>query len=169
MIPGYIVKTFFEHLDNPIGLEIGGAEGHSSEVMLDANQTLVLYTIDPYLPYIDWHHFELNKDFQDNRYKEFLTRTKKFSGRSIHYKMTSDEALRLFSDNYFDFIFIDGLHTYDQVLKDCRNYYPKLKYGGVFSGHDYVGIGAVRKAVDEFAKEINKKVKLLDRDVWYLA
>ena len=67
----------------------------------------------------------------------------------------------------FDFIFIDGLHTFDQVLKDCRNYYSKLNPGGIFSGHDYTLITGVNQAVTQFAKEVNKQIQTMPTDSWY--
>jgi predicted O-methyltransferase YrrM len=87
------------------------------------------------------------------------------------FEMTSDEFFEKHISQKYDFIFVDGLHTYEQVLKDCQNYYPKLKPGGLISGHDYKVIENVRKAVDEFANSVNKTVNLIDEkyqaDVWY--
>jgi hypothetical protein len=80
--------------------------------------------------------------------------------------MTSDDAVSKFEDESLDFIFVDGLHTYDQVLLDCRNYYPKLKKNGLFCGHDYGTIEEVRRAVDEFAKEVNKEIQFMRQDNW---
>jgi predicted methyltransferase len=53
------------------------------------------------------------------------------------------------------------------VLKDCENFYSKLKPGGVFAGHDYRAIEGVRKAADEFAAKVNAKISETDIDVWY--
>lgn len=36
----------------------------------------------------------------------------------------------------YDFIFIDGDHTYEGVKQDYENYYPMLKDGGVMAFHD---------------------------------
>ena len=67
-----------------------------------------------------------------------------------------------------DFIFIDGLHTHDQVKKDLENFYPKLKKDGLFSGHDFFNIQEVREAVREFAIRKNlKTIQSTDFDVWY--
>ena len=55
----------------------------------------------------------------------------------------------------FDFIFVDGDHSYDATLADCEAYYPLLKKGGFFCGHDYSSIEAVKKAVSDF-REKNK-------------
>jgi hypothetical protein len=84
------------------------------------------------------------------------------------YRDLSDNIVDQFEDNSLDFIFIDGLHTYEQVLKDCRNYYSKVKNGGLFSGHDYRVIDAVNKAVNEFSSEVNiNQIYETQVDVWY--
>jgi precorrin-6B methylase 2 len=45
-------------------------------------------------------------------------------------------AASKFSDASFDFVFIDGNHQYLQVLRDIDAWWPKVKSGGVLSGHD---------------------------------
>jgi len=81
--------------------------------------------------------------------------------------MYSDDAVEYFEDESLDFIFIDGLHTYEQVLKDCINYYPKIKKNGLFAGHDYSAIIGVKKAVDEFASSVNKQIVHSEADAWF--
>jgi hypothetical protein len=74
------------------------------------------------------------------------------------------DAVRRFPDEYFDYIFIDADHTYEGISKDLIDWYPKVKKGGVFCGHDYVTRRArsaqgkiikfgVVEAVDEFVKK----------------
>jgi SAM-dependent MidA family methyltransferase len=53
-----------------------------------------------------------------------------------HINELSIEAASLFSDEYFDWIYIDALHTYEGVRDDIQYYWPKLQRGGLFSGHD---------------------------------
>jgi hypothetical protein len=76
------------------------------------------------------------------------------------------EVAKDFRDDYFDFIFIDADHTYEGVRKDIEAWYPKLKKGGIISGHDYHSSwpGTI-KAVDEF---FDKKIKRMCRSVWYV-
>lgn len=42
-----------------------------------------------------------------------------------------------FADGSCDLVFIDAAHDYDNVLADLRAWWPKVKPGGVFAGHDY--------------------------------
>ena len=68
----------------------------------------------------------------------------------------SKVVIPLFNDNRFDFIFIDGLHSYEGVKSDILVCWPKLRMGGVMLFHDYgwdgFKDGGPRKAVDEFFK-----------------
>jgi SAM-dependent methyltransferase len=51
-------------------------------------------------------------------------------------KSDSAAAASLYPDETFDFVFIDGDHRYLKVLKDIDAWWPKVKQGGILSGHD---------------------------------
>ncbi|KAL1523570.1 hypothetical protein AB1Y20_018506 [Prymnesium parvum] len=79
---------------------------------------------------------------------------------------TTDAASR-FADGFFDWIYLDATHTYAAARQDILTWWPKLRVGGLFSGHDYqfqhqtIGQGytfGVRDAVDEFASQRNIRV-----------
>lgn len=164
-IPGYSIPELIKGIEKPVGIEVGTAEGFTTEYLLRTLPNLNLMGVDPYVPYKDWNgNQNLNKDAER---QVFLHKMQPFADRYTHYFMTSDEAVKEFADELVDFVFIDGLHTYDQVLKDCQNYYSKLKNGGLFCGHDYDTIKEVRKAVNEFAKSIGKEIKHAEEDLWY--
>jgi hypothetical protein len=52
-------------------------------------------------------------------------------------KMKSNEASLLYEDEYFDWIYLDADHSYDAVINDIKNWLPKVKKGGILSGHDF--------------------------------
>lgn len=88
-------------------------------------------------------------------------------------EMDSTKASKTFDDNSLDCVYIDAGHDYRNCINDIRCWYPKLKSGGIFSGHDYKlsGVPGVRKAVDEFFAE-NDLVLGVTEDVnpnasWY--
>lgn len=144
------------------GIEIGCLHGENAEYLLENLPQLKLDIIDPYFEYVDWHGGLVKGDMELAIY-----RLNKFKKRYSMHKTTSDNAVSLFLENHYNFIFIDGLHTYDQVLMDCKNYYSKIKKGGLFSGHDYLTIPEVNAAVNEFAKHHDKKIMQTTNDVWY--
>lgn len=52
--------------------------------------------------------------------------------------MRFEEAVDLFPDEYFDFVYVDGYaHTGEEGGSTFEHWWPKLKPGGVFAGDDY--------------------------------
>jgi hypothetical protein len=149
-----------------VGIELGCAFGVTTEHLLRRLKG-TLHGIDPYENYIDWNKDVLDTQVNLSNFNKLMSATNEFGNRFILHKKTSDESVVDFEDASIDYIFIDGLHTYEQVLRDCINYYPKLKPGGLFSGHDYNAIVDVRRAVDEFASSIGAEVKTGLNDSWY--
>jgi len=165
-LPGEYIPFLISKMTNPVGIELGTYQGDTTEYLLKNVPNLKLYGIDPYQPYIDWNGGTM--DNPDGLYDFFMNKISPYGVRYHHYRQTSDDAVVNFADENFDFIFIDGLHTYEQVLKDMENYYPKIKKGGLFSGHDFKVIDGVNKAVIEFASRYNKIIDYdPTQDVWY--
>ena len=81
-------------------------------------------------------------------------------------RMTSIEASKLFlhykryvAGKYFDLVFIDAEHDYDNVKRDILAWYPLVKEGGIICGHDYASREpGVIKAVNEIYGEDNVEV-----------
>jgi hypothetical protein len=66
----------------------------------------------------------------------------------------SVEAALQFSDGSVDFVFLDGSHTMGAVLDDIDAWRPKVRPGGILSGHDEHAHGvaqAVRIRFEEFS------------------
>ena len=52
-------------------------------------------------------------------------------------RMPSLQASASYPDNSLDFVFIDADHSYQSVREDIIAWWPKVKNGGIISGHDY--------------------------------
>ncbi len=71
----------------------------------------------------------------------------------IHEHHTGDSVAMAerFANQGFDFIFLDTIHLYDQTKRELAAWWPKLKTGGVFAGHDHTDeFPGVEKACREF-------------------
>ena len=167
-VSGRELVPILKKINAKIGIEIGVDEGLTSRYFLSQLPELKLFGVDPYAEYVDWNGNNLDQNGRNNTFEIAIKRLNKFKDRYVLYRVTSDDAVDKFADNHYDFICIDGLHEYDQLKKDCANYWPKIKKGGVFAGHDYTAISGVKIAVDEFAKEVGATpIHLPEKDVWY--
>ena len=158
---GELVKPMHE----PFVVEIGCSEGDTTEWLLQCNRGLKIVSIDPYENYLDWNGNFLND--RQEFYEKTMRRLAPYGDRFEMIRDFSDNVHGQFEDNSLDVLFIDGLHTYEQVLIDCNNYYSKVKPGGIFSGHDFRVIPGVHKAVLEFAASVGKEILETECDVWY--
>ncbi len=52
-------------------------------------------------------------------------------------KMLSSEAVKFVRDQSLDFVYIDAIHYYDDVVQDIGLWLPKIKDNGHVGGHDY--------------------------------
>jgi len=107
---------------------------------------------------------------KEDVYNIFLSNMKILGIELTAVKMPSLEASEEFEDEFFDFIFLDAAHDYDNVKRDLEVWLPKLKKRGVFGGHDfhlhkdYFGL---RKAVLEFTSRNAFELMLAPDSIWY--
>jgi predicted O-methyltransferase YrrM len=115
-------------------IEIGSYAGESTKIFSENFKSVV--SIDPFINDYDPNDItckfmELEKVY--DVFKEVIHNHKNIR----HIRMTSDDAINELVNEKFDFIYIDGLHTYEQIKKDITNYLPLLKNGCLIGGHDY--------------------------------
>ncbi len=77
-----------------------------------------------------------------------------------HAVETQAHVADIIKDDKFDFIFIDGDHSYEGVKKDFEMYTPFLKKGGYVGFHDIKKFQHSNDGVEQFWKELNYPVKL---------
>lgn len=109
-----------------IGIELGVAGGWYSRRLTETGLFDQLYGVDIY---------------GDRHDTEEYIKALKNVGLGINYwllRMTFEEALDVFPDEYFDFVYIDGYAgTGEERGKTLFDWYPKVKVGGMIAGHDY--------------------------------
>jgi len=132
------------------GAEVGVLYGDTSFHLLNEIPNLNLYSIDPYLPYDEPERTAQHMEQYERMARDKLS---KFGARSIMMKATSVEAAPVITDGSLDFVFIDAQHTYEACREDIETWFPKVRPGGLMTGHDYRWDG-VNRAVQEFAKKM---------------
>lgn len=162
-LPRLVSRSFFPWLLdslslNGYGVEVGVWRGEFSEYLLSESGLAKLISVDA------WDaSLTLQKKYRQVDFEAAMLLTKdklkRFGKRSEVLRLTSKDAAKQFPDNYFDFVYIDAGHDYDNVKQDLTVWYPKLKPGGLFAGHDYVKwqgkakTWGVVRAVNEFIEE----------------
>lgn len=147
-----------------IGAEIGVHLGDFSAQLLAATSPRELHLIDPW----EYHTGSTYKNAWyggaaqqgqaelDSRHDRVLDRFADniASGQVTVHRRYSTDALALFPDDYFDWVYIDGNHLYEYVKQDIALSIQKVRPGGYITGDDYTEggwwQGGVKKAVDEF-------------------
>jgi len=138
------------------GAEIGVYKGKMSTEMLRHFPGLKLYMVDRWQAY---SHDEKTGDPHcaialyeqktwDKIYSRLESLVAEFGNRAKIMKMDSPAAAVLCKNKYFDFVFIDGDHSYAGCRADIDAWKSKVKKGGFLCGHDITRTG-VRKAVEE--------------------
>jgi hypothetical protein len=85
----------------------------------------------------------------------------------------SVKAAEQVPDGSLDWVFIDANHSYRSVLEDLDAWAPKVKSGGLISGHDYGDDTnwphwcEVKSAVDRWMKEHNIAFHLTPCSSWW--
>lgn len=149
--------------ENPVSIiEIGCAAGHNALDIFNSLNVKEFIAIDPYETAAKDYN-DYTRDRLVYMRKKAESQLKKFNHLIDRKKMLSDQAILEISGSY-DFIYIDGDHSFSAVYQDIKNYYPLLKNGGVIAGHD-IDQQPVLEAFFKFISENNiKKFSIKDPD-----
>lgn len=156
----HVLPKLIKDRNYKYGIEIGVFCGGHADKLLNEQNLRLLIGIDPYQSYNPGMPRLDNQEDFDELHNYVMDRLS--DNRYLHIRDTSDNAFDVLYRNGFmyDFVFIDGLHTYDQLKKDLNNYDKIIKDGGVIACHDYnhSAFPLLTKAIDEFVREHNAKL-----------
>lgn len=163
-----MIRPFFR-LIKGIGVEVGTFEGYNATNIIKYCSFDKLYLVDPYRPYKDiaWGLGEFDLKTWDSLYQKVLERV---GDKAEVIRKPSLEAVNDFKDNSLDFVYLDGDHSGDNVLREILAWLPKLKIGGVLGGHD-IKEGGVLQAVTEWNyhnPEYDEKIITEANDWWLI-
>jgi len=130
---------------NAKALEIGSFKGWTSIAMCNIKKDLSIVTIDPHYgipqsPELSSSEKEVNKNIA----------SWKLQNRIKHIKISSQA---FYTKEKFDFIFIDGDHTYEEAKFDFNKFFPNLKKNGIIAFHDYGCLPGVTKFCNSLVKQ----------------
>jgi hypothetical protein len=137
-----------------------------------------IYAIDSYKPYTDFiknPYNEIPAYSIGEKEIEFIKLTAlhniKWSGFDYKVKILEQDSSFVATqtgNESLDFVFLDTCMTYEQEVQDLKDWYPKVKKGGLFSGHDW-NCSAVQRAVNEFIEtnKLTQQLSVFD-NVWML-
>ena len=131
----YFLKYLIEQNNYTTMAEVGVRDGRTTFYLLDNCPNLTIYGIDL-----------SNSGYYNNEIKA------KYSDRLIPIQGNS----HLVADRVpqVDLVFIDADHSYNGCRGDIIAYSPKVKPGGILSGHD-IDYPGVNSAVNQYVKSFN--------------
>jgi len=150
-------------------VEVGVWKGHSISFLANeikkTGKESKLYAVDLWDETYKWENnpqlrtqvpylYEIyNEVKKENKVHDMITDLKGMSW----------DMAKKFEDGSVDFVFIDADHTYESVVKDIKAWLPKIKKGGMISGHDYNNPCGVKQAVNELIEDY----KLSNDGIWF--
>lgn len=145
---------------NAVVAEIGVNFGNFAMDILQQTNPAKFHLIDC------WEEQDFNHTsdvYQDAQQKQALKEVGQKFQKQIDSKNViinrgfSQDVLPKFADKYFDWVYIDASHRFEDCLRDLKLCEPKVKKNGYIAGHDYCNSDiaekrnyGVMKAVDIF-------------------
>jgi len=156
LIKDYVTK-------DSVMVEIGCYRGVSTELF--ALHCGKIFAIDPWSKVCEGKY--VNVERATRKMPEQLEAERVFEERMGGYKnieIIKDFSYNVydkFPDSSLDVVYVDGHHSEKACLEDIKNWFPKLKVGGVMSGHDYQ-IGQIAMVVNQVTKVIPERKRYKD-------
>ena len=129
-------------------VEIGSWKGKSSAYMAveikNSGKDIKFDCIDPWFDQKEeGQYFEIEK----NLYKTFLENIEPIKENINPIRSLSKDAVNLYENESLDFVFIDADYDYSHVYEDIKNWFPKVKRGGILAGNR-INLDSVKMALE---------------------
>ena len=118
-----------------VGVEVGVESGEYSEVLCRENPGGKLYCVDAWKAYVGYRD-HVRQDRLNGFYDTTVQRLAPYNATLI--RKFSVEAAADFENGSLDFVYIDANHALPFVIADLHAWSPKVRAGGIISGHDFL-------------------------------
>lgn len=157
------LPLLFRELGFKVGAEIGVMKGEYAQVICEAAPDIHLYCVDPWQAYEGYDMGDQAK--MDEFFAKAQKRLRPYPNKTF-IREFSVTAAHKFANNSLDFVYIDAAHDFVNVVNDLNAWTPKVRKGGIISGHDYVlrGMGPTIYGKRNMSFHVKQAV-----DAWTLA
>jgi hypothetical protein len=140
-----------------VGVELGVAAGRHSRYILENTGIDKLWSIDRW-QHVSGYDDEMNlpQNEHDELYLYVCSALSRFGARSSIIRSDTTLASTIFADKTLDFVYVDADHSYEGCKKDLLAWIPKIRPGGIISGHD-LNWSSVNKAITEVIPQFGIK------------
>lgn len=155
--------------------EIGCAFGGFARILLPQWQGALYYMIDPWTT----QDPSVYKERQEEAWKydawfRECTELAVQDKRVIVMRQYSHDAAAFIDDESLDCCYLDGNHCLEAVESDLKDWYPKVKRGGLFGGHDFYDAMTdgyytqTKTAVTQWAEKNGHAFELTPCSSWWM-
>lgn len=153
------LAKLFAELGYRRGAEIGTARGNNAITLARNIPDLTLYCVDSWMLYDGMHDFT-DAGMMYEYGVSAAARLRPYPDTKL-IKAFSMDAVKKFTDESLDFVYIDANHELPYVTEDIFYWSKKVRSGGIVSGHDYLdeqrpdGLVHVKEAVQAYTEAFN--------------
>lgn len=152
-------------------IEIGCFEGYGTlklHELLGSHPESTITCIDPW----DDVYVKGKIEFSDidpifaNQYPKFSSNTSSIANKLVIKRGYSTDILPTLSAQSYDFAYVDGDHSANQVYTDGKLLFPLMKSGSIILFDDYYwthGSEITQIGIERFISEFNDKIEVLFR------
>jgi len=189
-----MLRRFYSNYKPRVVCEVGVQKGFFSKLILRNMPSVEkLYLIDLWEQQPNYNDYaNVSNNIQESYYQETLHNIHPWKDKVSVLRGYSSIMCHEIPDDSLDWVYIDARHDYLGCKEDIECYYPKVKRGGIVSGHDYMTAADVKRvspdqdwsicsdgtieprsvkgAVDDFVSSINKEVTTTMESIfpsWY--
>lgn len=152
---GHFLNAYARH---GTGVEVGVAYAENAQKWLAVWTAGTLLLVDPYAQQDKSAYRDTTGRMNmEAAFEHAKDRLMGFGDRKKFIREFSVPAAAGIQDESLDFAYIDGAHDYTNVTADLAAWWPKVRPGGIFGGHDFYWLDTpddlceVPRAVSEFA------------------